>query len=60
MGFARQEQWSRLPFPSSGNLPDPGTEPESPALAAEFFITELLGKPHETIDPAQNELIPLW
>ena len=32
MGFSRQEFWSGLPFPSPENLPDPGTEPESPAL----------------------------
>ena len=29
MGFSRQEYWSRLPFPSSGDLPDPGMEPGS-------------------------------
>ena len=32
MGFPRQEYWSGLPFPSPGDLPDPGIEPESPAL----------------------------
>ena len=32
MGFSRQEYWSRLPFPSPGDLPDPGIEPVSPAL----------------------------
>ena len=32
MGFSRQEYWSGLPFPSPGNLPDPGIEPGSPAL----------------------------
>ena len=32
MGFSRQEYWSGLPFPSPGNLPDPGIEPKSPAL----------------------------
>ena len=36
-GFSRQEHWSGLPFPSSGDLPDPGIEPTSPALAAGFF-----------------------
>ena len=30
MGFSRQEYWSGLPFPSPGDLPDPGTEPGSP------------------------------
>ena len=32
MGFSRQEHWSGLPFPSPGDLPDPGIEPRSPAL----------------------------
>jgi len=32
MGFSRQEYWSGLPFPSAGDLPDPGIEPQSPAL----------------------------
>ena len=32
MGFSRQEYWSGLPFPSTGDLPDPGIEPRSPAL----------------------------
>ena len=37
MGFSREEYWSRLPFPSPGDLPDLGTEPMSPALAGGFF-----------------------
>ena len=32
VGFSRQEYWSGLPFPSPGDLPNPGTEPGSPAL----------------------------
>ena len=43
MGFSRQEYWSWLPFPSPGDLPDPGTEPGSPALQANSLPTELLG-----------------
>ena len=35
MGFSRQEYWSGLPFPSPGDLPDPGIEPGSPALQAD-------------------------
>ena len=31
LGFSRQEYWSGLPFPTPGGLPDPGTEPASPA-----------------------------
>ena len=45
MGFPRQEYWSGLPLPSPGDLPNPGTEPESPALAGRFFTTEPPGKP---------------
>ena len=45
IGFSRQENWSRLPFPSPGDLPDPGTEPASPALAGGFFTTEPPRKP---------------
>ena len=37
MGFPRQDYWSRLPFPTTGDLPDPGIEPASPALAGGFF-----------------------
>ena len=44
-GFPRQEHWSRLLFPSPGDLPDSGIEPVSPALADSFFITEPPGKP---------------
>ena len=38
MEFYRQEYWSGLPFPSPGDLPDPGIEPGSPALAGRCFI----------------------
>ena len=47
MEFSRQEYWSRLPFPSPGDLPNPGIEPAfpaSPAMAGRFFITEPPGK----------------
>ena len=35
MGFSRQEYWSRLPFPSPKDLPNPGIEPRSPTLQAD-------------------------
>ena len=38
MDFFMQEYWSGLPFPSPGDLPGPGIEPTSPALAGRFFI----------------------
>ena len=45
MGFSRQEHWRGLPFPSPGDLPDPGIEPRSPALQAEALTSEPPGKP---------------
>ena len=38
--FSRQGYWSRLPFPPSGDLPDPGIKSVSPASAGRFFTTE--------------------
>ena len=45
MGFSRQEYWSGLPFPSAGDLPDPGIKPRSPALQADSLPSELQGSP---------------
>ena len=45
MGFSRQEYWSGLPFPSPGDLPNPGIEPGSPALQADALSSEPPGKP---------------
>ena len=45
MGFSRQEYWSGLPFPSPGDLPNPGIEPRSPALQADALSSEPPGKP---------------
>ena len=42
MGFSRQESWSGLPFPSPGDLPDPGIEPRSSALQADSLLSEPL------------------
>ena len=56
---APQEYWSGLPFPSLGNLPDPGIEPESPvssSLAGGFFTTSFLESPQ-----AEREfMMPLY
>ena len=49
MEFPRQEHWSGLPFPSPGDLPDPGIEARSSALRADSLLSELPGKPR-----------PLW
>ena len=43
MGFSRQKYWSGLPFPSPGDLPDPGIEPESPAWQADALPSKLPG-----------------
>ena len=45
MGFSRQEYWSGLPFPSPGDLPDPGIEPWSPAFQADALTSEPPGEP---------------
>ena len=45
MGFSRQEYWSGLPFPSPGDLPEPGIEPRSLALKADSLPFEPPGKP---------------
>ena len=50
MGFPDQEYWSGLPFPSPGDLPDPGMEPTSPALTGGFFTTEPPWKPGKFIE----------
>ena len=42
--FSRQEYWSGLPFPSPGDLPNPGIEPRSPALQADTLPSEPPGK----------------
>ena len=44
MGFSRQECWSGLPFPSPGDLPDPGIKPRSPALQADALLSEPMQK----------------
>ena len=49
MGFLRQEYWSELPFPSPGDLPDPGIKPMFPASADGFITTETPRKPNHWI-----------
>jgi len=45
MGFSRPEYRSGLPFPSPGDVPDPGIEPRSPALQEDALPSEPPGKP---------------
>ena len=54
MGFLRQEYWSELPFPSSGDPPNPGTKPWSPALQTDSLPSESLGKPYPGSIPRQG------
>ena len=54
MEFSRQEYWSGLPFPTPGNLPNPGMEPMFPSLAGRFFSTVTPGKPIHNVYVYQN------
>ena len=53
MGFFRQEYWSGLPFPSPGDLPDPGIKRGSPTVQADALTSEPPGKPREQQEKAQ-------
>ena len=55
MEFSRQEYWSGLPFPSPGDLPNPGIEPGSPTLQADALPSELPGKPGVTWVQSLNQ-----
>ena len=48
MEFSRPEYWSGKPFPSTGDLPNPGTEPRSPVLQADSLPAEPQEKPKNT------------
>ena len=47
--WGQQECWSGLPFPSPGDLPDPGIEPGSLALQADSLLSEPSGKPRQIL-----------
>ena len=47
MGFSRQGYWSGLPFPSPGDLPNPGIEPGSPTSQGDALPSEPPGKPKD-------------
>ena len=57
MGFSRQEYQSGLPFPSPGDLPNPGIKPRSPAPQADSLPSEPPGKPP---DQGANPRPPAW
>ena len=54
MGFSRQEYWSGLPFPSPGDLPDPGIKARSPTLQADALTSE---SPGVTLNPEKEMII---
>ena len=54
MEFSRQEYWCRLPFPSPGDLPDPGIEHGSPTLQADSLPSEPPGKPTTEAPPLRK------
>ena len=69
MGFSRQEYWSGLPFPSPGDLPNPGIEPGFPALEADalssiltniYLIQKKTVKEEEKINEIYRKQIAKW
>ena len=56
MRFCRQEYWSGLPFPSPGDLPDPGIKSGSPALQADSSLSEPPGRNHYELEVIQVKL----
>ena len=56
MGFSRWEYQSGLPFPSPGDLPDPGIKPRSPALQVDALPSEPPGKHHMTQNPTPRHI----
>ena len=61
MGYSRQEYWSGLPFPSPGDLSNPGIKPRSPALQADTLSSEPPGKPAHILpitNPADSFFVP--
>ena len=59
MEFSRQEYWCGLPFPSPGDLPNPGIKPRSPALQVDALTSEPPGKPRKTTIWLSN-FIPIY
>ena len=58
MGFSSQDYWSGLPFPSPGDLPDPGIKPRFPALQANTLPSEPPGKPQGKSLALQADTLP--
>ena len=60
MEFIRQEYWGALPFPSPGDLPDPGIDSASSALAGRVFTTEPPGKPFLRLTTLNKTMLLRW
>ena len=60
MEFSRQESWSGQPFPSPGDLPNPGIEPRSPALQADSLSSELPSQIEQQIDPSVQSFFQVY
>ena len=60
MGFLRQEYWSGLLFSSTGDLPDPGIKPASPALAGRVSTAEPPGKPIVSCREVTKKYKHIW
>ena len=60
LGFSRQEYWSGLPFPSPGDLPDPGIEPGSLVMTGRFFTTAPPTKKKKKTKPHNLNSPGLW
>ena len=58
MGFSRQEFWSGVPFPSPGDLPDPGIKPRPPTLQADAVHLSQQGSPHPGRPRSKARLLP--
>ena len=59
MGFSRQEYWSGLPFPSPGDLPDPGIKPRCPAFQADASTSKSPGK-SERERQVSHDVTHMW
>ena len=60
MGFLREEYYSGLPFPSPGDIPDPGIEPMSPELAGGFFYRSATGEALFVVSSAMQKCYALF
>ena len=57
MKFSRQEFWNGQPFPSPGDLPDPGIKPGSPTLQADSLLSEPPRKPVDVVLKMMGDII---